>query len=253
MNEDISFEAYIAAGGKLSSPANASPRYRGEIMRLMAVFVDSEMAGAAGFADSINFAPGLKERMIAARIVLEKFGHAERVLKLMQEFGANTTRYVKQHPWAVRQSRDADLGKRRREGDMRLNVFHYPLNDWCDAVTMNLLMGGATVLQLEELRQCSYQPLADVMTDIVKVEQRHADLGEEGVRVLLQDGMAVDTVQESINYWAPRVADTFGSAASERQGLLETFGLRQRGNEALLNQWQSDMQTRLSSMQLALP
>ncbi len=73
---------------------------------------------------------------------------------------------------------------------MRLNVFHYPLTDWCDALTMNTLMGCATVIQLKELSDCSYQPLANAFTEILPVETRHASLGEAGLRHLLADGAA---------------------------------------------------------------
>ena len=43
MSNEENLLRYIAAGGKLDAPENASPRYRGELMRLIAVFVDSEM------------------------------------------------------------------------------------------------------------------------------------------------------------------------------------------------------------------
>src|SRR5947209_10852115 len=99
-------EAYLAEGGVLTSPANAPPRYRGELMRYMASFVDSELAGSACFADLINAAPGLKERIAAARIVLEKTDHAERVLQLMGEFGADVARYAIHRPWAARLARE---------------------------------------------------------------------------------------------------------------------------------------------------
>ena len=45
-------------------------------------FVDSELAGAAGFADTINAGPGIKQRIAAAKIVLEKTDNADRVLRL---------------------------------------------------------------------------------------------------------------------------------------------------------------------------
>lgn len=75
MSETMSIEEYLRQGGVLTSPDNAPPRYRGEVLRLMASFVDSELAGAAGFADIINDAPGIKERIATARIVLEKTDH----------------------------------------------------------------------------------------------------------------------------------------------------------------------------------
>jgi len=58
MSDTMNIDDYLAQGGILSSPSNVSPRYRGELLRLMATFVDSELAGSAGFADTINDAPG---------------------------------------------------------------------------------------------------------------------------------------------------------------------------------------------------
>ena len=249
----MSVESYLSGGGKLSSPANATPRYRGEVMRLMAVFVDSEMAGGSGFADSITLAPGLKERMIAARIVLEKFAHAEPVLELMEQFGANTSRYVNHHPWSNRLDRNVDLGTRRVDGDMRLNVFHYPINDWCDAVTMNTLMGCATLIQLAELSNCSYQPLADALSWIVPVETQHAALGEAGLRRLLESGHDRTSVQASVNYWYPRVAATFGRADSDHIDAYRRYGLRARSNEQLIEVWQEAAATILSRLDLDTP
>jgi 1,2-phenylacetyl-CoA epoxidase catalytic subunit len=253
MNEELELADYVAGGGKLTSPDNANARYRGEIMRLMAVFVDSEMAGASGFADSINRAPGLKERMIAARIVLEKFAHADRVLGIMEEFGANTSRYVKHHPWANRLDRNVNLATKRIDGDMRLNVFHYPIIDWCDAVTMNTLMGCATVVQLKELSGCSYQPLADAFAEILPIEAHHANLGEAGLRRLLAEGYDRSSAQACVDYWYPRVASTFGRASSDHFDVYRRYGLRQLSNEDLLASWRQEAQRILTGLGLDVP
>ena len=130
---DMSIEDYLAHGGKLTSPGNVPARYRGELLRLMASFVDSELAASAGFANAINDAPGIKSRIAAARITLEKADHAERVLAIMADFGVDTDRYEGVHPWAARLPRDADIGATRQGGDMRLSVFHYPMTGWVDA------------------------------------------------------------------------------------------------------------------------
>lgn len=226
---------YVAQGGRLTAPGNVTPRYRAELMRLMASFVDSEMAGAAGFADHINDGPGITERIAAARIVLEKLDSAERVLKLMAEFGADTGRYVGQHPWAARLAREADIGTERQPGDMRLNVLHYPITGWADAVTMNVLMGRATVVTLGDYAHGSYQPLAEAFRTILPTETRHAELGEEGLRALAGDKA---TLQASVDYWYPRVAASFGAAGSRRVEVLQRYGLRQAPNETLLKRWQ---------------
>jgi ring-1,2-phenylacetyl-CoA epoxidase subunit PaaA len=253
MLEEDSLIGFVSGGGRLSAPDNVTPRYRAELMRLMAIFVDSEMAGAAGFADCINLAPGLRERITAARIVLEKLGHAHQVLQLMEPFGANTGLYVGGHPWAARLDRSADLRTRRNDGDMRLNVFHYPIYGWVDAVVMNFLMGQATVVQLDELTRGSYQPLADALIAILPVEQRHAELGEAGLRSALSRGHDPVDAQASVNYWYPRVADTFGRSASDHFELHRRYWLRRRNREELLSEWRERVDPVLGELALTVP
>lgn len=237
MSETMSMDDYLARGGKLTSPGNASPRYRAELLRLMSSFVDSELAGSAGFADAINWAPGIRERIAASRITLEKADHADRVLDLMVEFGTDKGRYDSTHDWSARGPRDSTVDPKRQGGDMRLSVFRYPLTGWTDAVAMNVLMGLSTVIQLEEMIRCSYAPLADVMRDILPRERRHMELGLEGLEQISADAAGRDEVKASVAYWHPRVAETFGPARSDRHDRLVRMGLRQSTNEAMRAAW----------------
>lgn len=233
---DMSIESYLAAGGILSNPTNVPSRYRAELLKLMATFVDSELAGAAGFADIINRGPGIKERIAAARIVLEKTDHADKVLSIMGDFGADTARYVSHHPWTARLDRSADIGASRSEHDMRLAVFNYPLTGWGDAVVMNLLMGRAVAVQLVEFSLVSYQPLAEAFRAIAPVEAHHADLAEEGLGRLLESGDK-PALQASVDYWWPRVAASFGTEKSTKAESLKSMGLRKSTNAELKSRW----------------
>lgn len=249
--DSMPIKDYLARGGKLTSPDNPPPRYRGELLRLMSSFVDSELAGSAGFADSINWAPGIKERIAASRIVLEKADHAERVLDLMGDFGTDKALYNKVHDWAARASRDATIDPRRQGGDMRLSVFHYPFEDWTDAVVMNVLMGLATVVHLEELGQCSYAPFADVVREMLPREQRHMELGLEGLERIVATPEGKQQAGAGVDYWWPRVAETFGTEYSERFERLARMGLRHTPNEALKSAWQTQAHAQLVRQQLA--
>ncbi|WP_435528460.1 Phenylacetic acid catabolic protein [Mesorhizobium shangrilense] len=251
MSETMPIEDYLAQGGKLTSPENAPARYRGELMRLMATFVDSELAGAAGFAEIINAGPGIKERIAASRIVLEKLDHAERVLEIMGEFGADTSRYATHHPWTERVPRNSDLGAARHGTDMRLAVLHYPLDGWTDAVVMNVLMGRAVVIQLDEFTRLSYQPLAEVFRAILPRERRHMELGEEGLRKILVDRAAQAEVTTSIDYWRPRVAASFGAAASTHFETQKRFGLRHTANAELASAWSKQIGDMLVELRLS--
>ncbi len=251
MSETMNIEDYLEQGGVLTSPANVPPRYRGELLRLMGSFVDSELAGSAGFAASINFAPGIKERIAASRITLEKADHAERVLDIMGSFGTDTARYQGQHDWAARVNRDADLGAVRTGGDMRLSVFHYPITGWTDAVAMNVLMGLATGVQMTELTRVSYAPLAEVFREIAPREARHAELGIEGLTRIAATEDGQKQAREAIAYWRPRVAATFGVAGSQRFDTQKRFGLRRSPNEALLAEWNKQVDAQLSALNLS--
>ncbi|MEP2029622.1 MAG: Phenylacetic acid catabolic protein [Paracoccaceae bacterium] len=253
MSEDMKIADYLAQGGVLTSPDNAPPRYRAELLRMMASFVDSELAGAAGFADVINQGPGVKERIAAARIVMEKTNHADLVLRLMGEFGTNTDKYANQHPWTKRLARNAPVDAKRSDLDMRLAVFNYPLEGWIDAVVMNFLMGKAVGVQLAEYATISYQPLAEVIRKIIPREAHHAELAAEGLAKLRDDSEQDAKISGSIAYWWPRVVSSFGNGSSKRFDSLRSMGLRKFTNAELRNRWNHVATETLDNLNIAIP
>lgn len=252
MTSEMNITDYLAQGGRLTNPANVPTRYRAEIMKIMATFVDSELAGAAGFADVINAGPGIKERIAAAKIVLEKTDHADKVLRLMGEFGANTDRYANHHPWTDRLPRDTAPGTIRSAHDMRLSVLNYPLDGWTDAVVMNMLMGLAVAEQLSEFARCSYQPFAEAIREVAPREQRHTELAIEGIENLVAQGGTAQ-INESVAYWWPRVGESFGASAPSRSEALVKMGLRTTSNADLQRQWVSKASNTLAGLGLSAP
>ncbi|WP_167648017.1 Phenylacetic acid catabolic protein [Mameliella alba] len=249
MTDEMNIADYLAQGGRLTNPANVPPRYRAELMKLMSIFVDSELAGAAGFADVINDGPGIKERIAAARIVLEKTDHADKVLRLMGEFGANTDRYVGHHPWTDRLPRDTAPGSTRSTHDMRLSVFNYPLDGWADAVVMNLCMGHAVSVQLEDMARVTYQPLAEALREVLPVERRHTELAEEGLERLGAEGQGA-AIAKSLAYWRPRVAAVFGDPSETRMAQLKAWGLRHASAPEMRAEWEKRLDAALTRLGL---
>jgi 1,2-phenylacetyl-CoA epoxidase catalytic subunit len=248
--KDRALAARIAGGESVDGPDAVTPGYRTELMRLMVVLVDSELAAAAGFADLINAAPTLPDRVLAARIVSEKFDHAGKVLALMESFGVNPDLYLAEHSWAGRIDRSANLGTRRIGGDKRLNVFHYPLQGWLDALVFELLMGSASVIQLSDQADSSYRPFASALTDIVAGEARHAEQGEAALATVIERSGNLTRPQAAVAYWQPRIAASFGRADSERLDVYLDYGLRKRSNADLLAAWQSEIAQRLAKLGL---
>lgn len=249
--DDMSVDDYLQKGGVLSSPLNVPARYRAELLRLMASFVDSELAASAGFASAINSAPGIKQRINAARIVMEKAQHAEAVLSLMSEFGVDAIRYARHHPWNDRIRRDEDIGRARpNDRDMRLSVFYYPLDGWIDAVVMNALMGIASNIQLEELAKVSYAPLAEIFRSIIFEENSHTKMGVSELHYIMDEPEKHGIVSTSIDYWLPRVEATFGRIDSERFDRLRAFGLRHDNNQFMLDKFKHSTARLLHGLRL---
>ncbi|GGK66547.1 Phenylacetic acid catabolic protein [Amphritea balenae] len=242
----------ISKGDKIQRGEALPASYRTELMRLMVVFVDSQLAGAAGFANMINCGPGLRERRTAAQIVADRFDHAEQVLDLLKDFNVEPRLYVSSHAWSSRLDRTIDLGNRRIGGDKRLNVFHYPLEGWVDALVLNALMGTASAVQLGELRHASYAPLAEAMVDIVKCEQSHVEMGEKGLQDAI-DHNGLAGAQAAVDYWYPRVAATFGRSDSEHNGRFKLFGLIKLANDERLAAWEGQVNDMLGRLGLSTP
>lgn len=251
--QEMDLIARIASGEKLKADTALPTGYRSELMRLMVVFADSELAGAAGFCAFVNRGPGLRERIVAAKIVAEKYVHAEMVLDLLRPFGVNPDLYVRSHAWDARLDRDLDLGTRRIGGDKRLNVFHHPIEGWDDAVVFNMLMGSATAIQLAEMENCSYAPLADAITIILPREKEHAQLGEAGTHQAIERRSSRASAQAAVDYWLPRVSATFGRTESDHAARYIDYGLRRRDNAAMLADWKQQTAAALKRLDLKLP
>lgn len=241
MSNTMDIYEYLAQGGVLTSPDNVPSRYRGELLRLMSSFVDSELAASAGFAASINYAPNVQARIAASRITLEKAEHARKVLAVMSTFGTDTDRYERQHDWAARIGRHDELPTRDGLADMRLPVFYYPLQSWVDAVVMNVLQGLAAQVQLNELAQVSYTPFAEAIRAIQPGEKAHLEQGIEALKDILAKPEYAEELRQSFDYWQEKVSAGFSQAHPERYEMLVKFGIRHQDNERMLEQWSAQL------------
>ncbi len=113
------------------------------------------------------------------------------------------------------------IGAARKGGDMRLAVFHYPIENWADAVVMNVLQGLATGIQMTELTRVSYAPLAEVFREIAPREARHAELGSRACERIASTPEGGRAAKAALAYWKPRVATSFGVAGSGRFETLQ--------------------------------
>lgn len=234
------------------SPLDFPQRARDEMSKLMIRLTDSELAAAAAFAEVINDGPGIRERISAARIVMEKTRNAEKLMAVLAQFRPLPLRYTTAHSWTEWLDRDAGLDARRPDHDMRLIALHYPINGWVDAVVMHVLLGTAGLIQIEDLSNTRYKTMHNVLRDILAIEQRHNIQAREGLTKLLACGER-DAVEASLGYWWPRISASFGRAGAEKFKLLRQFGLRLRPDMAQRKTWEAEMGQYLARMHLTVP
>lgn len=250
--DEQSLQQHVERGGKVAAPEEMSPGYRGEISRLLTVLADSGLAAVAGFAGWVNRAPSLAGRQAMVRIVGEKLDHAGQVLELLRPFGVVPELYLQSYAWDSRIGRAIDLGLRRIPGDKRLNVFHYPLQGWEDALLVDLLVGQSLALQLRDLGGSSYVPLASIIDAMAEREMALAMLAAPLLKAAVERPGGKATVQVALDYWYPRAAATFGRIESERFVVYRRYGLRKETNQALLTRWQGLISKALQGLDLGL-
>jgi ring-1,2-phenylacetyl-CoA epoxidase subunit PaaA len=253
MRDDQTLIEHVKGGGKIAAPEEMSAQYRGEIVRVMSVLVDSWLAAAAGFADMVNRAPGLQERQAMLRIAADKLNHAATVLELLRPFGVQPDLYLSTYPWSARIGREVDLGLRRIAGDKRLNVFHYPLQSWHDALFVNWLVGASLAIQLSDLADSSYSPLALALSGMPQAEERLAATAQPLLAAAIRRDGKAGPAQAALDYWYPRAAATFGHRDSDRFATYKRYGLRKESNEVLLKRWGSLIDPQLAALGLVSP
>ena len=157
----------------------------------------------------------------------------------MGDFGADEGRYAVHHNWADRLPRDADLGQARHGGDMRLAVFHYPIEGWTDAVVMNVLQGLATGVQHERTDPRLLCPAGRRLPRDRTARTAPRRTGLRGPATDRLDTRGQEGRTGSNRLLEPAVATTFGVVGSSRFDTLRKFGLRHTSNEELLAQWEN--------------
>src|SRR5499426_2483814 len=148
----------IASGVRLESPDEMTAEYRRELVHLMTMQADSELAGSYGYVPWITKAPTVDEKHVVAQIVKDELRHAAVMYGLLADLGVDVAAHVRAHDeaFAMRIEATADIGTSRITADKRVNIFYYPIDTWGDFIFFNFCMDRGAGHQLEDVRHCSY-------------------------------------------------------------------------------------------------
>jgi ring-1,2-phenylacetyl-CoA epoxidase subunit PaaA len=247
--------ARIAAGERIESAEEMTPEYRDNLVHLMTMQADSELAGGYGYVPWIMKAPGVEEKHVVAQIVKDELRHAAVLYGLLADIGADVEAHVRAHDEAftMRIAADADIGTARITSDKRVNIFYYPIETWADFVFFNFCMDRGAGHQLEDVRQCSYGPWARAIEGIFKEEKFHIRHGEVWVKRLAADPRTRAEAQATLDKWYVRTMNIFGRPGSARNAVYRRYRLKLRDNDEVRAVFAAEVRDKAAAVGLTVP
>src|SRR4029434_1577005 len=111
--------AKIEGGVRLESADEMTAEYRENLVHLLTMQADSELAGGYGYVPWITKAPGVEEKQVGAQIVKQQLRHAPVMYGLLADLGVDVDAHVQAHDEAftMRVANDADIGTARITAD----------------------------------------------------------------------------------------------------------------------------------------
>lgn len=245
-------QARLDRGEKLRSRSEMTDEYYENLVNLMLMQADSELAGGFGYVPWIMKAPGVEEKLIVANLVKDEIRHAKAIYGLLRDLGIDVDARVAEHDFNLR-VREADLGSQRVAADKRVNIFYYPIDTWSDFIMFNFMMDRGAGHQLEDGLDCSYEPWATELKRIAKEETTHLRHGDLWVERMAQNPATKDEIQDAVNRWFPRTMNIFGRPGTPRNALYRRLNLKKRDNDAVRQAFVDDITPKLTAWGLTLP
>jgi len=245
----------IQAGGRVESPEEMTDEYRANLIHLMTMQADSELAGGYGYVPWIMKAPGVEEKHVVAQIVKDEIRHATVMYGLLADLGMDVDAHVAAHDEAftMRIGADEDIGTARITSDKRVNIFYYPIDTWADFVFFNFCMDRGAGHQLEDVRHGSYGPWVRAIESIFKEEKFHIRHGEYWVKRLAEDPATHDEAQTTFAKWYVRTMNIFGRPGSPKNALYRKYRLKLRDYDEVRQAFAGEVKERAEAVGLKVP
>lgn len=226
----------IARGDKIESPEQMTGEYHENLVHLMTMQADSELAGGLNYVPWIQRAPTVKEKLVMAMIVKDEMRHANVMFSLLADLGVDVERHIE----------ESGLAK-------RVDIFYYDIPSWPDLVMFNFLMDRGAGHQLVDARECSYGPWSRAIAKIEEEERMHVAHGEQWVKRLARDPAIRDATQAALHRWWPRTLAIFGRPGTAKNRLYRKLHLKVRDNEDVRGAFIAECEPLLASYGLEVP
>ena len=95
MTDERTLQTRIERGDRIESVDEMTPEYRDNVVHLMTMQADSELAGGYGYVPWITKAPTVEEKHVVAQIVKDELRHAAVMYGLLGDLGMDVDAHVR--------------------------------------------------------------------------------------------------------------------------------------------------------------
>ncbi len=219
----------------VSDLSNEPTEYREAISKIVVSHTVNELYGAQVFDEpAIALAPTPYAKWLSCRIAMEEYHHHVRFKSLADELGIA--------PAAT------DPSQKRP-----LSIFGFPLKTWAEFCVIKMLADLAEILQVEDLLHCSFVPLRNIGRITMPEEKFHAQFGKDFCTELCKTEEGRREVQSAIDAYAPYLPKFFGAAGSKNNEMYRKYGLKERTNEQMRDDFLARARAVVESLGLRFP
>lgn len=209
--------------------------YQDAVRKIVRSHAINELYGAQVFDEpAISLAPTPYAKWLTCRVAMEEYHHHVRFKTLADEIG------VKAEEMDTRNKRP-------------LNIFEYPLKTWEEFCVIKLLGDLAEILQVEDLLHCTFVPLRNLARTTMPEEKFHAQFGKDFCSELVKTPEGKAAVQAAIDSFYPHAPMFFGGSKSKNNELFRQFGIKQRKNEEMREDYINRARMVVEGLGLRLP
>ena len=187
--------------------------------------------------DVLPNAPSKLYQLVVARTAAEEVDHYRKMARLAGDIGEDVS-YVLSRPNQKRY----------------VEAFRGKITTWEDFAVFGFLIDRVGRYQLEEFEDCSYVPLADILSTMVQEETAHISFGTNTTREMAEKGdESRERIQKAVDYWYVKGLDMFGNSQSKRSERYRYWGLKRRTNAQQREQYTAEVNALITDMGLDIP
>lgn len=214
------------------------PEFQDLLKRVLAIQADCEIGGPHLYVkDMLPNAPSKSDQIMVAKTAGEEMDHFRKIARLAGDLGLDVS-YVLSWPNQKRY----------------VEAFRGKISTWEDFAIFGYLIDRVGRYQLEEFVNCSYQPLAQILPQIIKEEIGHVGYGGSKAAELAAKGdESRERLQKAVDFWYPKALDMFGRSESKRSERYRYWGLKRRSNEQARSEYIREVEPLIVKLGLQVP